>query len=76
MSKRGRDYFIMSLARELCMTRRRLLLEMDSYEMALWQAYFKESNKPVEKKQTPQELAFALKNAFSAHNKPKKAKKK
>jgi hypothetical protein len=76
MSKRGRDYFIMSLARELGMTRRRLLLEMDSYEMTMWQAYFKEANKQPEKKQTPQEVAFNLKNAFAMHSKAKKAKRK
>ncbi len=66
----------MSLARELGMTRRRLLLEMDSYEMAMWQAYFKEANKPAsEKKDSPEVLAAKLKNLFHTRN-IQKAKKK
>lgn len=67
MSQRGRDFFVMSLARELGMTRRRLLLEIDSYELTMWQAFFKEANRPPKKKeQTPEEIACALKNTFAA----------
>ncbi len=65
----------MSLARELCMTRRQLLNGLDSYELAMWQAYFKEANKPVEKKQSPEDIANKLKAVFGAH-KQKKEKKK
>lgn len=67
MRERGRDFFVMSLARELGMTRRRLLLETDALELSMWQAYFQEVNKPAEKKkQKPEEIACALRNAFAA----------
>lgn len=67
MSKRGRDYFLMSLARELGMTRRRLLMELDSYELAMWSAYFKEVNKPTKQKEEPEVLKEKLKAAFQIH---------
>lgn len=62
----------MSLARTLGMTRRRLLSEVDSYELEMWAIYFREANKPQQKKQSPEELACQLKNVFAA----KKAKDK
>jgi hypothetical protein len=68
MSQRGRDFFIMSLARTLGMTRKRLLLEVDSYELSLWQAYFKEERTPSEKKENPEVLKAKLQNLFHARN--------
>jgi hypothetical protein len=76
MSERGRDFFIMSLARELRMTRRQLLYSMDSYEMTMWEAYLKEVNKPPEPpKEDPKVLAEKLKAAFSIHGSKKRKKK-
>lgn len=49
MSERGRDYFIMSLAYSLGMTRRQLLNSIDSYELAMWSAFFEEMNNPTTK---------------------------
>lgn len=46
MSERGRDYFIMSLAYALGMTRRQLLNSLDSYELTMWSAFFEEMNNP------------------------------
>lgn len=67
MRGRGWEFFVMTLARTLGMTRRRLLSEMDFYEMNLWRAYFKEASRPPEKKQqSPEEIACALKNTFAA----------
>lgn len=57
------------------MTRRQLLESMDSYELTMWGAFFKEVNKPVVKKQDPDVLAGQLKNVFASHA-GKKAKKK
>jgi len=77
MRERGRDFFIMSLARELGMTRRRLLAEIDSYEMSLWDGYFRELNKPPEKKkQSPEVLASQLKNVFATRKAQKGKGKK
>mgnify|MGYP001187760982 CR=1 FL=1 len=77
MRKRGWDFFVMFLARELKMTRRRLLSELDSHEICLWQAYFKESQKPPEEKQDPATLRHNLETAFLNRNqKVKKGKKK
>lgn len=66
----------MFLARELGMTRRQLLNNVNSYELAMWQAYFKETNKPYEKKQTPEEIACKLKNVFAVKQAQGKKKKK
>ena len=49
MSERGRDYFIMSLAYALGMTRRQLLNSLDSYELTMWSAFFEDMNNPNSK---------------------------
>lgn len=73
MSARSRDFFIMSLAHALGMTRRQLLKQTDSYELTMWEAYFREINKPPEpERQSPTQIAESLKMALTA----KKAKKK
>lgn len=64
MSKRGRVFFIMDLARELKMTRRQLLHNLDSYELSMWEAYFKEVNKKQTKKQDKHEVEGSIKNFF------------
>jgi len=46
MSERGRDYFIMSLAYALGMTRHQLLNSLDSRELTMWSAFFEEMNNP------------------------------
>lgn len=66
----------MSLARDLGMTRRRLLNEMDSREFTLWDAYFAEINRPPEpKKENPEELANRFKTAFMVRNVKKRKDK-
>lgn len=77
MKRRGWDFFVMFLARELKMTRRRLLAELDSHELCLWQAYFKESQRQPEEKEDPAALKHKLTTALLGHNaKLKKGKKK
>jgi hypothetical protein len=76
MSRRGRDFFVMFLARELKMTRRQMLASVDSYEMSMWQAFFKAENKPPEKKQSKEELAHQLKTVFAARQAKSKKKAK
>ena len=49
MSERGRDYFIMSLAYALGMTRHQLLNSLDSRELTMWSAFFEEMNNPKAK---------------------------
>jgi len=77
MKRRGWDFFVMFLARELKMTRRRLLAELDSHEICLWQAYFKESQRQPEEKEDPAALRHKLETAFMTRNaKVKKGKRK
>ncbi len=64
----------MFLARELKMTRRSLLASMDSYELTMWQAFFKAENAPAEKKQTPVELSAKLMSAFMGTKMKRKKK--
>lgn len=74
MSRRGSAFFLMHLAHELKMTKRQLGEYLSSYELEEWRAYFIEFNKkPEPKKDSPEELAGKLKNAFmiSKKNKPK-----
>lgn len=75
MKARGWDFFTMSLARTLGMTRRRLLQEMDFQEMNMWWAYLSEMNRPPDKKEKPEVLAAKLKNVFAARNQKVKGKK-
>lgn len=66
MSERGRDYFIMSLAYSLGMTRRQLLNSLDSYELTMWSEFFQEMNNPkpkqpkLKKADTEQQLKGVL----------------
>jgi hypothetical protein len=78
MSLRGWDYFVMSLAHELKMTRRQLLCTIDSHELTLWSAYFREMNTPQQKKQKPKEVEGTLMNLFQAKasKKPKRIRKR
>ena len=76
MKKRGWDFFVMFLARELKMTRRRLLAELDSHEICLCQAYFKESQKQPEEKEDPAALKHRLTTALMTRNQKVKGKKK
>ncbi len=72
MTKRGREFFIMNLAYELKMTRKELLCGIDSYELTMWAAYFKEVNKPKKPKgQSKETLVGQLKNAFMTRKKGK-----
>lgn len=73
MSLRGRDYFIMSLAYSLGMTRRQLLNSLDSYELTMWSAFFDEMNKPPQKKQTKADIEGALKTVLTTKGKRKHA---
>lgn len=57
----------MSLARELKMTRRQLLNSMDSYELTMWEVFFRVMNKKPEVKQKPEEVVSKLENLFAAH---------
>lgn len=59
----------MSLAKELGMTKRMLLNNIDSVEIQEWIAFFKEEQKKP--KQKPEKLAGDLKNYFMVkkHNK-------
>lgn len=73
----------MTLARELKMTRRQLLQSMDSYELSMWEAYLRETNKPPEPMAPPvpeeedqEVLKCRLKNAFAIHGSSKKKRKK
>ena len=75
MRERGRDFFIMSLARDLHMTRWQLLNSMDSRELTMWEVYLAEIAKPEEKKQDPEVLKNQLKNAFAVAGTKKKKKK-
>lgn len=75
MSERGLDFFVMTLARSLGMTRRRLLAEMDFQELNMWQAYFQEANRPPSRKEKPEVLQAQLKNVFEARNLVKRKKK-
>lgn len=75
MSERGRDYFIMFLARELRMTRRQLLDSIDSYEISMWAAFFKAENKPPDKKDDPEKLKHNLMTAFGIHKAKTKKRK-
>jgi len=68
MKRRGREYFLLFLAKELGMTLRRLKAEMSSYEVSQWQAYFREANAPKEEKTDPALLKGQLENAFLARN--------
>ena len=65
----------MHLAHELHMTRRELLSRMDSYELSLWSAYFRELNTPKDKPQNKEALVGQLKNAFIFAKKAKGKKK-
>jgi len=77
MSERGRDYFIMTLSRDLGMTRRQLLNSLDSYELSMWAAFYKEAAKPQhKKKQNPEQLKEGLLSAFKMTKKYKPRKKK
>ena len=67
-------FFQMHLAHELKMTRRELLTRMDSYELAVWSAYFRELNTPKEKKPKKEALIGQLKNAFMFAKKSNKNK--
>lgn len=75
MKKRGRDFFIMFLARELRMTRRTLLDTMGSRELTMWRAFYEVERAPVEKKDAPEALAEKLKNVFAVHKSKNKKKK-
>lgn len=64
----------MSLAHELHMTRRELLNTVDSYELAMWEQYFKIVNERREKKreQPKEKVESDIKNFFMAKTKGKK----
>ena len=68
MSARGRAFFVMDLARELKMTKRMLLRNLDSYEIEEWVIYFREILKKKPDKQSPQQIEGQLKNAFMARS--------
>jgi hypothetical protein len=54
------------------MTRRELLNTMDSKELSMWAAYFKEKNRKPEDEPVPKEvLVGQLKNAFAVRKKGK-----
>jgi len=73
MRARGSDFFIMSLAYSLGMTRRLLLLNVDSYELSMWRAFFEEMNRSaMPKRQTPAEIDSSLRTAFAIKTKRKK----
>lgn len=72
MKRGGWDFWIMSLAHSLGMTRRQLLRNLDSYELTLWSAYLEEMNNPTPKKQNPEQIAANLKTAFMVKAKGKK----
>lgn len=57
MRARGRDYFIMSLAYSLGMTRHQLLKSLDSRELTMWSAFFEEMNNPKPKEVKPPDAA-------------------
>ena len=75
MMARGWRFFIFSLARELKMTVRQLLQNLDSRELSEWQAYMKEANKPPEKKQSKEEIANKLKTFLAAKGNKKRKRK-
>ena len=75
MTRRGWDFFLMFLSRELKMTRRQLLNNLDSNEMEMWAAFFKEENAPKEKKQGKEELKHKLKSALMVAKGQKNRKK-
>lgn len=74
MTARGREFFILQLAHALGMTRRFLLQTMDTQELAMWEAYFNEINRPpgTSHKQTTAQVEGALKNFFAVKTKGKK----
>ena len=72
MSERGRDFFIMSLAHELKMTRRQLLRSLDSRELTMWSAFFEEQNNPTKKDPPPAKVEKSLKGVLSVQPKRKR----
>ena len=74
MRLRGRDFFIMSLARDLHMTRWQLLNSMDSRELTMWEVFLNELAAPPEKKQQPETIANELKKVFGVHKSAKRKK--
>ena len=53
--------FYFALARELKMTVKQLLANLDSRELAEWQAYFQIVGKPKDERPKPQDLSEMLK---------------
>jgi len=77
MRERGRDFFIMSLARDLKMTRRQLLTSMDSREFTMWECFLSEVGRKQEPPKTdPNVLKAQLENVFAARNHAVKKKRK
>ena len=73
MSERGRDYFIMSLAYALGMTRLQLLSSLDSRELTMWYAFIQEMNNHTKKDPPPATVEGSLKGVLSAQRKKKHA---
>lgn len=72
MSERGWDFFVMSLAHTLGMTRRQLLNNLDSRELTYWSAFNEEMNNPNPKKHKQKDVEKQLKGVLSSSKKVKK----